>query len=113
MKSLDIKMTGVMYICEGCALAKAKAKSVPKMTMSKATQPGERLCKDISGPYKKSILGNDYWILVVDDYIGKSWSFFVKKKSFAGLIGMAKQVQSQFEGGFQCGRGHRSGCYSN
>ena len=81
MKSLGIKMTGVMYTCEGCALAKAKAKSVPKITMSKATQPGERLCTDISGPYKKSILGNDYWILVVDDYTGKSWSFFVKKKS--------------------------------
>ena len=39
------------------------------------------MCTDISGPYKKSIFGNDYWILVVDDYTGKSWSFFVKKKS--------------------------------
>jgi hypothetical protein len=49
--------------------------------MSKATQPGERLCTDISGPYKKSISGNDYWILVVDDYTRKSWSFLVKRKT--------------------------------
>ncbi len=69
-----------MYTCEGCALVvKAKAKSVPKMAMSKATQPGERLCTDISGPYKKSILGNDYWILVVDDYTGKSWVSLVRR----------------------------------
>ena len=68
-------MTVMTYTREkGCALAKAKAKSFPKVTMSKApTQPGERLCTDISGPCKKSILGNDYWILVVDDYkTGKS-----------------------------------------
>ena len=38
------------------------------------------MCVDISGPYKKSIIGSTHWILVVDQYTGKAWSFFVKKK---------------------------------
>jgi hypothetical protein len=49
---LGIMMTGLMYSCEGYTLAKAKKKSVPKVTMIKATQPGKRLCTDISGLYK-------------------------------------------------------------
>ena len=48
--------------------------------------PGERLFVDTSGPYKKSIVGSTYWILVVDQFSGKSWSFFVKKKSFLSKI---------------------------
>jgi hypothetical protein len=43
------------------------AKNVPKITKSQATKPGECLCTNMSGAYKKSILGNDYWILFVDD----------------------------------------------
>jgi hypothetical protein len=35
MKSLGIKMTGLMYACEGCALAKAKAKIFPKSNLKK------------------------------------------------------------------------------
>ena len=52
LKLLGIMMTGLMYSCEGYTLAKAKGKSVPKVTMIKATQPGKRLCTDISGLYK-------------------------------------------------------------
>ena len=81
LKSLSMNATGTIKICEGCVLAKAKAKGVPKVTLNKAIQPAERLYTDISGPYKKSIVGSNYWILVVDEFSGKSWSFFVKKKS--------------------------------
>ena len=58
MKSLGINITGLIDACEGYAIAKTKAKNVPKVTMNKATQPGKCLFTDISGPYKKSILGN-------------------------------------------------------
>jgi hypothetical protein len=76
-----METTGVLHPCNGCLKAKAKSKGVPKITSNKATQCGEQLCADISGPYKKSLIGNDYWILVVDDFTGKSWSFFAKKKT--------------------------------
>ena len=81
MKTLNIEVTGSLTPCEGCAFAKAKAKAVPKFSTTRATHAGERLCTDISGPYKKSIIGSNYWVLVVDDYSSKAWSFFVKKKS--------------------------------
>jgi len=81
LKSIGIETSGALQPCEGCALAKAKSKAVPKVATNKATMAGERLGADISGPYKKSIVGSTYWILVVDEYSGKSWSFFVKKKS--------------------------------
>ena len=48
--------------------------------------PGECLFVDTSEPYKKSIVGSTYWILVVDHFSGKSWSFFVKRKSFLSKI---------------------------
>ena len=67
-------------------MAKARSEGVPKVSTSRVTRPEERLCKDISGPNKKSIVGNDYWILIVDDYSGKAWSYLVKKKSQMGTI---------------------------
>lgn len=69
--------------CEACAYAKAKAKGVSKTTHLKATEKGERLFLDISGPYKMSLKGSKYWLLIVDDKTRKAWSFFVKTKAEA------------------------------
>ena len=80
-KQLGIELTGEKKPCEACAYAKAKAKAVCKTTLVKATAKGERLFIDISGPYKKSLAKNSFWILVVDDKTRKAWSFFVDKKS--------------------------------
>jgi hypothetical protein len=71
------KLTGNLQVCAGCAAAKAKARAVPKMTQEKATTPGERLFIDISGPYAKSAVGNQYWVMAVDDYTRKCWSYFI------------------------------------
>ena len=81
LKAINIQTTGVLRSCEGCSIAKARTKNLPKISMNKAEHPGERLCTDISGPYKKSIIGNNFWALVVDEYSGKSWSYFVTRKS--------------------------------
>jgi len=80
LKTINVDVTGSLLACEGCALAKAKAKGVSKLTSTVATA-GERLYADISGPYKKSVIGNNYWCLFVDQYSGKSWSFFVNTKT--------------------------------
>ena len=81
LRTTSIEATGVLYSCERCALAKARTKAIPKISMHKAEKPVERLCKDISGPYKKSIIGNNCWVVVIDEYSSKSWSYFVSKKS--------------------------------
>ena len=72
LKTINVEATGSLLACEGCALAKAKAKGVPKLTTTMATYAGERIYADISGPY---------WCLFVDQYSGKLWSFFVNTKS--------------------------------
>ncbi len=61
LKYLGIEPTGKIQSCEGCALvAKAKAKAVPKVMTLKASTPAELLYMDISGPYKKSLIGSNY-----------------------------------------------------
>ena len=55
-------VSGIMTACAGCAAAKAKARAVPKTTQEKSTVPGERLFVDITGPYAKSAVSNQYWL---------------------------------------------------
>mgnify|MGYP000883393830 CR=1 FL=1 len=52
LRHIGIKSTGDWKQCEGCAMAKARSKGVPKVSTSRATRSAERLCTDISGPYK-------------------------------------------------------------
>ena len=80
------KLVGNLKVCAGCAAAKAKARAIPKMMQEKATTPGERLFIDISGPHAKSAVGNQYWVMAVDDYTRKRWSYFIKKKSDIGTV---------------------------
>ena len=74
-------LTGNVKPCGSCALAKARAKAVPKSTLTKAKSPGERLFLDISGPYSDSLNQNKYWLRIVDDYTRFSWDCFLPAKS--------------------------------
>ncbi|KAI2493888.1 PIF1-like helicase [Fragilaria crotonensis] len=74
-------LTGTVKPCGSCALAKARAKTVPKSTLTKAKAPGERLFLDISGPYSDSLNQNKYWLRIVDDHTRFSWDCFLPKKS--------------------------------
>ncbi|MFM5988005.1 MAG: reverse transcriptase domain-containing protein [Sphaerospermopsis kisseleviana] len=82
--------------CEACAYAKAKAKAVSKTSLVKATTKGERLFMDISGPYKMSLIGSKFWVLLVDDLTRKAWSFFVKTKNEAKTV--TGQLLTLFKG---------------
>ena len=77
----DWALTGTVQPCGSCALAKARAKAVPKSTLTKAKVPGERLFLDISGPYADSLNQNKYWLRIVDDFSKFSWDCFLPKKS--------------------------------
>ena len=50
------------------------------LPISKAKLPGERLFLDISGPYPNSLLGNRYWLKIVDDHSRFSWDAFIPTK---------------------------------
>jgi len=40
----------------------------------------------MSGPYTASIVGSKYWILFVDNYSRKSWSFFASAKNMMSHV---------------------------
>jgi hypothetical protein len=65
--------------CGPCAYAKARARAVPKSTLKKAENPGERLFLDFSGPYSPTIVGNTQWLIVVDDFSRKVWCLFLQR----------------------------------
>jgi hypothetical protein len=80
MKYHGFNVTGTLTQCSSCALYKAKARPVAKVTSSPATRPGERLFMDTSGPFPMTLVGNLYWIKFKDQYSGMSWNAFTKKK---------------------------------
>ena len=71
--------------CQGCAYAKSKQKNVPHNTVKRATQRGERLFVDLSGPFIPTLKGNKYWLMIVDDYTRKKWSFYLPSKDKIGI----------------------------
>lgn len=83
LREMKYVIIGDRRSCEACAYAKAKAKGVSKTPSKPAETKGERLYIDISGPYKKTVKGNQFWVLVVDDKTRKAWSFFVPRKTEA------------------------------
>jgi len=74
-------LIGKLQICDSCCKAKGRQKNLPGDDKEKAKYPGERLFIDIASVNKKSIGGAKYWLLVVDDFSRKKWSFFLKNKS--------------------------------
>jgi hypothetical protein len=80
-KFYGIKLTGTMDICENCGLGKSKREAVKKISESSSKIPGERLFIDISSIQAESFGGSKYWLLILDDFTGVSWSYFLKKKS--------------------------------
>jgi hypothetical protein len=83
-KTADIhglKLTGMLTICENCALAKARQKNVNKEWKGSSKIPGERIYLDISSVRDVSFGGAKFWVLIVDDYTDYCWSLFLKDKS--------------------------------
>ena len=77
---LDIKLTGTLQVCDGCALSKAKARAVRNKAYKRASQPGERIFVDMTGPFPEGLIDNRYWISVVENYSRYLWSFFTKTR---------------------------------
>jgi hypothetical protein len=52
-----------------------------KQWLGSSNLPGERLYIDISSIKERSIGGEKFWALIVDDYTDYCWSFVLKNKS--------------------------------
>ena len=58
-----------------------KSRAARKKTYRGASHPGERIFVDMPGPLPESLIGDQYWIDIVDNYSRYSWSFFTETKS--------------------------------
>ena len=66
--TMGVKLTGTLQVCDGCSRSKSEACSVRKKTCKRASRTGERVFVDTTGTFTESLIGNRYWIGVVDDY---------------------------------------------
>jgi hypothetical protein len=80
-KSFGYDVVGNYMTCEACSVAKARQKNINKDRKGSSITPGERLYADISSIKGESYGGSKFWVLVVDDYSGYCWSYFLKRKS--------------------------------
>ena len=77
---IGLKLTGTLKVCDGCACSKAKTRAVRKKSYTRLSQPGERIFVDTTGPFPDILIGNQYWIDVVDNCSHYFWIFFADTK---------------------------------
>jgi transposase InsO family protein len=76
-----VQLTGKFEVCEDCKMGNARQKNVPKTTERQSERAGELLYIDISSVKHRSYGGSKFWLLVIDDYTDRAWSFFLRRKS--------------------------------
>ena len=65
--------------CESCALSKAKRVNLRKYNTNPVFNPGNRIYLDTSWIKYPSGGGNNYWVLLVDEFTKMCWSLFIRK----------------------------------
>ena len=79
--AIGIKLTDTLQACDRCTSSTVKSRVVSKNTYTRVSQPLERIFVETAGPFSKRLVGNWYWIGVVEYYSHYSWSLFTKTKS--------------------------------
>ena len=76
----------IINICKHCQLGKQKRESF-KTKEHSSSKPLELVHTDLCGPMRtKSLQGDSYFMLFVDDFTRMCWVFFLKEKSEAFQI---------------------------
>jgi hypothetical protein len=97
-KHLGWEITGVLDVCEACAVGKAKQKSIPKSVDTLYSRPDELMFIDIAGFQQPSKGGKRFWILFVDTFSKCSVSRFARYKSELPDIGFNVMQELQVNG---------------
>jgi hypothetical protein len=80
-KHYNIKLIGTFQPCSTCSLANIHNQPISKENNQRSTKPGERIFIDISKLTNTSLIGNKFWLLIVDDATDYTWSIFLQQKS--------------------------------
>ena len=76
----NFKLTGTLKECKNCALAKAKRKTILKITEIQETKPEERLSIYLTHPLAKEVNGDRYMLLIVCQFTKYKIVRFLKTK---------------------------------
>lgn len=87
-------------LCSACQAGKQVTNSHPSKSIMSISRPLELLHMDLFGPTTyKSIGGNSYCLVIMDDYSRYTWVFFLDDKSETSGIfkSFAKRAQNEFD----------------
>jgi hypothetical protein len=85
-KHYKIAYSGKPTPCDNCARAKIKKTNTPKAAEHHATIFGESVCFDISSASTSSQGGNNFGLLILDEFTKYSWSVFLKHRDQLPLV---------------------------
>jgi transposase InsO family protein len=87
-------------LCSACKARKQVANPHPNKSIMSTTRPLELLHMDLFGPTTyRSIGGNTYYLVIVDDYSRYTWVFFLHDKSHTCDIfkTFVRRAENEFE----------------
>ena len=96
MKYYNLRPTGKLKVCDGCAKAKAKGKRLSKINKNLAKAPCDRISVDTSGPFHATSKGSKYWWKAIDQYSDYCFDRFAKKKS--EIPGLFEELAMELKG---------------
>ena len=67
--ALGVKLTGMIQVCDGCARSKARACTFIEKRYTQDKNPDVIIFAYTTAPFPKGLIGNRYWIVLVDGYI--------------------------------------------
>lgn len=87
-------------LCSACQAGKQVGNTHPTKSVMSTSRPLELLHMDLFGPTTyRSIGGNSYCLVIVDDFSRYTWVFFLSDNSnvFTIFKGFAKRAENEFE----------------
>jgi transposase InsO family protein len=87
-------------LCTACQAGKQAGNTHPTKSVISTSRPLKLLHMDLFGPIiYRSIGGNNYGLVVVDDYSRYTWIFFLSDKSnvFSIFKGFTKRAENEFD----------------
>ena len=78
---LGVNMKGTLEVCDGFTIPKAKSHASRNKTYKRATKTVEVILVDTTSPFTESLIGNRYWIGIVNYYSCYYCIFLMMTKS--------------------------------
>ena len=80
-KQRNINLTGTLRECQGCSIAKGRAKPISTTTGTRAVKPGGRVSLDVCGEKSvQSMGGKKYMFMIRNDFTTPNAVYFMRSK---------------------------------